>query len=176
MESLERTQEAPEIDINSMIRSLESNTVNMTEGQILAQKQIIPDPDLLVRFYVGAEKSGKDEDGAPVYREKLCVLVQVKGDKDSITQEVTEEHIQRFPREWELFKRLSANPPIIPLMALPKMRPNIARALEELGIRSVQELNSKDVPGYLNKWKLWARYIVALHEQADSPKPRLRVA
>lgn len=167
---------APEMDINSAIRNLESGMTGETEGQEMARREIIPDPALLVRFYVGAEKLQSDADGAPVYREKICVLVQVKGDKDSVTQEVTEEHIQRFPNEWNHFKKLSEKPPQIPLMALPKMRPNIMRALEELGIRSVQELNAKDVPGYLNKWKLWARYIVALHEQSDQAKPRLRVA
>lgn len=135
-------------------------------------------PKLIVRFYVGASRDPVETEkaGAPVYREKVCALIQVPGEKDCITVDVTEEHVARYPREWELFQRSSQKPRAIPLEALPKMRPNIREALRELGIDCVQDLIAKDVPDYLKPWKTWAVHVYAIHEIANGkPKPRLKL-
>jgi hypothetical protein len=135
-------------------------------------------PKLIVRFYVSAERDPTETEkaGAPVYREKVRALIQVPGEKDCITVDVTEEHAQRYPREWELFQRSSLKPRAIPLESLPKMRPNIKAALAELNVNSVQELVAADVPEYLKPWRAWAIQINNLHDFANGkPKPRLKL-
>jgi hypothetical protein len=166
-----------EQDIATLMRQQDLKAYHETpEEEFLRKGTYGEAPKLIVQFYIGAEKDveATHKEGAPVYREKICVLVRVPGDKDSMTQDVTDEHIQKYPNEWQLFLKLSKRGPQIPLAALPKMRPHILKAFEELHIHSVNDLAEKEVPGYLNQWKPWAMKILSVHEFADKPKPRLK--
>lgn len=144
--------------------------------QMLRQEIFGRPPPLLARFYYGAEKDHEktEAEGVPVYRDKLLVLIQVTGERDCMTSEVTEEHKKRFPREFALFQKSSKFIPV-PLQALPQMTPAIREAMQEVGIRCVQDLVEKDVPGYLNKWKPCAQKLMLMHEFFDKPKPRLKL-
>src|SRR6185503_5755517 len=97
-----------EQDIDSLIRAQQlQSTYHESELEQNFRKELYgPPPKLLVRFYVGAQKY-EDDNGVSGYREKIYVVVQIAGERDSITQEVTEEHLEKYPREWELFLRLS---------------------------------------------------------------------
>lgn len=139
-------------------------------------------PKVFARFYVGAERMPEDDaDGAPVFREKVCVHIQVPDENtgrilNAITRDLEDDDQKKYPREWDLFVS-SSNRHSIPLTALPQMRPNIAKAFEALDIRSVQDLVAKEVPGYLNKWKPWASWVMALHQNAETgTKPRIKLA
>lgn len=161
--------------------SLPQESYAESPEQEMIRGELYGKPEIIVRFYIGASRAPNDEDGAPVFNEKVCVHIQVPDEMsgrvlNAVTRDMEEQDKQLYPREWKLFvDNCKAERPI-PLTALPKMRPPIIKALESLGIHTVQELNAKDVPGYLNKWKPWARYLVALHEQADSnAKPRVKL-
>lgn len=168
-----------DLDVNAFIRSQQAQQHNPDREESALRDLVFgPAPKLLARFYIGSRKDSdaSEREGVPVYIEQLHVLVQVPGDKDSVTQIVTEDHVEKYPREWEIFKRLSIKPEI-PLTALPLMRPNIKAALEELGIRNVDQLIAyeKDL-GYLAKWKPWALQIKGVHDIAEGkPKPRLKL-
>ena len=134
-------------------------------------------PPVYAWFFYDAEKDIKasEEQGAPVYIEKVMVTLQVSGDRDRITYEATPEHKKRFAREWAYFQEHSTAP-VIPLEALPQMRAPIRRALNELGIKSVDDLLNADPPGYLAKWKTYALQVKAVHDRAAGiPKPHVKL-
>ncbi len=165
-------------NIETLMRQQELSAPQESQEEQFLRKGVYGDaPKLIAHFYIGAERDHEKstEAGAPVYREKICVLVQVPGERDSITQDVTDEHIQKYQMEWQRFTKLSGRGMQIPLSALPKMRPNILKAFDELGIKTVKDLAEKEVPGYLNQWKPWALKILSVHEYADKPKPRLKL-
>jgi hypothetical protein len=165
-----------EQNIESLIRQQDLTTYHESaEEQMLRRGTYGEAPKLIAQFYVGAEKNHEESEkaGAPVYREKICVLVRVPGEKDCVTQEVTNEHLERYASEWQHFVKLSERGLQIPLQALPKMRPNILKAFDELGIRSVQDLVAKPVPGYLAQWKPWAERVMAVHASAEKPRMKL---
>lgn len=136
-----------------------------------------PRPKVLARFYVDAvrDDAGSTELGYPVYIEKVFVLLQASGDSSSTTLHVTDEEKLRFPNEWELFVQNSKKKRI-PLEALPQMRPNIRKALNELGVRYLDDLIEKDVPEFYAQWKTWAGYIKNVHNIAEGkPKQHLKL-
>ena len=134
-------------------------------------------PPVIARFYIDAvrDDDASTEAGYPVYIEKVFVHLQVSGERDSVTNNADDEQKYKFPKEWELFVRNSKHKQI-PLDALPLMRPNIKKALNELGIRTLGELLEKDVPEFFAQWKKWAVHIKAIHDMAEGkPKPRLKL-
>jgi hypothetical protein len=136
-----------------------------------------PPPKVLARFYIDAvrDDAASLENGYPVYLEKVFVLLQASGDTSSTTLHVTDEEKLRFPQEWELFVQNSKKKRI-PLEALPQMRPNIRKALNELGIRYLDDLVEKDVPEFFQPWKTWAGYIKNVHNIAEGkPKQHLKL-
>jgi len=156
-----------EQDIDSLIRAQQlQSTYHESELEQNFRKELYgPPPKLLVRFYVGAQKY-EDDNGVSGYREKIYVVVQIAGERDSITQEVTEEHLEKYPREWELFLRLSKKQ-TIPLAALPKMRPAIKAAFNDLQIYTIDDVLTKEIPSHLLKWRDWAVQIKAIHDSAE---------
>ena len=165
-----------EQNIESMLRQQDLSAYRESDEEKFLRKGTYGEaPKLIAQFYIGAEKNLEESEkqGAPVYREKICVLVRVPGDKDCVTQEVTDEHLQNYAAEWQHFVKLSDRGLQIPLQALPKMRPNILKAFEDVGIRSVQDLVAKPAPGYLAQWKPWAERVMAVHTSADKPRVKL---
>ena len=151
----------------------ESDTETMLRTEIFGKP-----PPLMVRFFVGSVKDVEESDklGAPVYKDKIRAFVQVSGERDYTTIEVTDDHVKQYPREWELFQRANKKERPIPLESLPKMRPCIKDALAELNIRSVQELQAADVPEYLLPFKNWAAQVMGIHNVAEGKaKPRFKL-
>lgn len=144
------------------------------EQRMLREEVFGKPPKILARFYIDAEKDFKNSTKeCPLYIEQVMVFLQVVGDKDSLTAIATNDHKRLYPREWALFDANKDRHPI-PLTSLPQMRPVILKAMNDLGVRSVDDVIEKPLPEYLEKYKKWATWIKSVHDTAEG-KPKLRV-
>jgi hypothetical protein len=158
---------------------MENPTEFMNSGYEAVREQLVGkrNPQVAM-FYWDAERDEKasELEKAPVYKRILMVLVGVLGERDRISRAVESDDKLKFRDGWEHFQKMDDKPPAIPLGALPKMTPEIRKALEELGITSTSQLAETEVPGYLNQWKEWAVQVKGIHDVANgAAKPRYKL-
>lgn len=106
------------------------------------------DPALSGRFYYHPIKVVDEETQREEWQDVLYIEIRAKGQKNS-SQSINlsdklklEEYKARFPRAWAEFDRGAENVPIdgIPLAEMPQATPALIKTLNDLDIRSVEDL------------------------------------
>ena len=99
---------------------------------------------VIAEFYVDAVhmKAASEEAGRPIYKDYEFVRINVPGDaKTEIVQRVTDEHKNRFARQYDAFKRgVEQATEGTPLEQYPPMQPSQIRMLKALNIPTVEAL------------------------------------
>lgn len=145
--------------------------MDQKEFETEAFKSCYGSHSLIIQFYWHAMKDmqASFEQNIPIYNDIAFVSIRNPKSTDHISYPVDESHIEKYPEEWADFQRRSQQQ-TIHLSALPKMRPAIRLALEELKIRDVATLLAAKLPEYLQPWQAWAKQIKAIHDDVDAPK------
>lgn len=140
------------------------------EGQIY-EEVIGKAKGFLVAIYLGAEvdPEATERDGRPRYRNVPMVCVRVVGEKDFISEPLTDEHAQRFPRAMAWWEKHKDDPPKTPIALLPGVTPADLEELEALGLTDAETLAEAEVPKSLQRFRDMARRLRSL------AKPRLRI-
>lgn len=103
-------------------------------------------PDRLIpEFYLHAIQNNfkSEQEGRPVFDDVEKVRIIIPGDKHTRVEErVTDEHRQRWPRQYEAFKTgLEQSPEGFPIELWPPISPALALNLKALGIPTVEALS-----------------------------------
>jgi len=101
------------------------------------------DEKLFVRFFKKPELNGykSREAGAPIYDDVDYVSIQQPGERDVTVRPVTNEHRQRFPRQWMAFQQGQEQRPEGTLVEiLFPTNPGTVETLKFLKIFTVQQL------------------------------------
>jgi hypothetical protein len=128
-------------------------------------------PDIQVAIYQGAEI---DPDltaasGRPRYRNAPMLCKRNVGEKDFVSEPLTDEHRRRFPRAWAGWQAQADKRAKLSIQLLPNIMPADVAELDALGIHDVDTLASTDVPAELQPWRSMANRLRTLS------KPRLRL-
>jgi len=151
------------------------------DGRQLSHEQIVKAklevglievPDILAKFYVGAMKEPEWTQAEPRYRDQVMIYIQNRASREALTEIANEEHIEKYPREWSLFQKNHDNHPIT-LTSLPKANPCVLAAFEDLGIRSVDDVLTANLPAHLECYRDYAKRIKAVHDEANGIKKKL---
>jgi hypothetical protein len=98
---------------------------------------------MMVRFYYAPVNTGIDENGVPVYTDKVHVTINVDS-TNTVERPARDTDIERFPDQYEHFMKASAAyEPIegkVPLEMWPMCRPADIQNLKARGIRTVEDL------------------------------------
>lgn len=98
---------------------------------------------MFVRFYYAPVLSGNDESGVPVYDDVVHVIINVDA-TNTVDRKARESDIERFPEQYEYFKKSSVGyEPIegqVPLEMWPMCKPADIANLKVRGIRTVENL------------------------------------
>lgn len=142
------------------------------EIRIKQEVSLLTTPKLLVRFYIGAIRAPEWTEQCPIYKDQVMVFIQAFGERDSLTAFADETHIEKYPREYELFQR-NYERRVIPLTSMPKVNPSVVSAFDDLGVRSINDLLAKEnLPAHLEPYREYAKRIKAIHDEAGGLKKR----
>jgi hypothetical protein len=98
---------------------------------------------MMVRFYYAPVNTGNDENGVPVYTDKVHVTINVDS-TNTVERPARESDIERFPDQYAYFMKSSVGyEPIegkVPLEMWPMCRPSDIQNLKARGIRTVEDL------------------------------------
>jgi hypothetical protein len=98
---------------------------------------------MMVRFYYAPVKSGEDENGVPVYADKVFVTINVDS-TNTVERPARDSDFERFPDQYEYFKKsTAAYEPIegqVPLEMWPMCTPADVANLKVRDIRTVEQL------------------------------------
>jgi hypothetical protein len=158
-----------ETQVQSFMRMARMKMIEPNEEEIRVKQEagILHVPRIYARFYVGSVKEADWSESNPKYRDQVMVFIQAFGERDSITAIADETHIEKYPREYELFQRNYDKHPVT-LKALPKATPSVLAAFEDLKINSIDELlAAKTLPEHLQPYREWAQQIKAIHDAAN---------
>lgn len=102
---------------------------------------------MLAQFYWNPVQHGLDDQGIPVYEDRIFVKI-TRDSTHTVNREAEDEDYERFPGELKFFEKATAKyEPIkdcLPLEFWPVASPADVMNLKGHGIRSVQELAKKD--------------------------------
>lgn len=130
-----------------------------------------PRKDYMVAIYEGAELDAElsEKSGRNRYRNVPMIAVKVKGEKDYVSETLTEKHRRRFPSAYAKWEAIRNAPPRVSAMLLPGITMADLRELEELQLIWLDKLAAADVPENLKPWQDLAKRFLTLS------KPRLRL-
>ena len=113
--------------------------------------------------------------GYPIYNEVPHVVLIAKGERDHIAKPLTEAIKAKFKEEWAQFCAHTAKP-TYPLRVLPTITVTVVETFKELGITTVDQLATAEVPEPLQRWKnLAVRYQAFRAEAEGKTKPRVAI-
>lgn len=98
---------------------------------------------MFVQFYYAPVKSGEDQNGVPVYDDVVHVIISVDT-TNTVDRKARESDFERFPEQYEYFKKASATyEPIegqVPLEMWSMCTPAAIATLKARDIRTVEQL------------------------------------
>jgi hypothetical protein len=103
------------------------------------------DARLWVRFEKKAVKNAfkSEMEGRPIYEEVNYVRIQQPGERDVYNQPATQDHIRRFPKQWEAFQKGAEQiPEGTPIALLFPNEEAVREVLLDLKILTVEQLAS----------------------------------
>lgn len=148
---------------------------HMTEAdhRLIAAEVFGADKPRIGSFYTHAQHDAvaSQELGYPVYRDVPYCCIRLKGERDFISQPVTDEHIAEFAEAWKLYQHALGQEQHS-LKLLPKITPSVAYSLRDQGIHTIEQLAEATVPDAFADWQALARQWVRFWQ---NPKPRMRL-
>jgi len=128
-------------------------------------------PDIQVAIYQGAQVDPDltEASGRQRFRNAPMLCKRNIGEKDFVSEPLTDEHRQRFPRAWAWWQAQADKRAKISIALLPNIMPADIAELDALGIHDVDTLASTEVPAELQQWRNMANRLRTLS------KPRLRL-
>lgn len=117
--------------------------------------------------------------GRPVYVDTPIVYIRVKDDETNsrIPHIVTDEHKQRFPKEWKAFEASIADVEIgSPLRMWPPITPAKLKEFQGAGILTVEQLSEasdKQIGAEADVWRRRAREWLNPNEELDKLRAEL---
>lgn len=139
-----------------------------SEDDAIYREVIARAPDLDVAIYQGAEidPDMTEASGRNRYRNAAMICKRNVGEKDFVSEPLTEEHRLRFPRAWGWWQAQKDKAAKVSIELLPSITPADVAELADLGITDVDTLAASDVPPELAPWKIAAMRL---------RKPRMRL-
>lgn len=146
----------------------EKASAPQSEDDAIYREVISRAPDIDVAIYQGAEIDPElsEASGRNRYRNAPMICKRNVGEKDFVSEPLTDEHRIRFPRAWGWWQAQKDKAAKVAIELLPNISPAEIAELADLGITDVDTLAASDVPPELASWKS-----VALRLR----KPRMRI-
>lgn len=128
-------------------------------------------PDIQVAIYQGAQIDPDltEASGRQRFRNAPMLCKRNLGEKDFVSEPLTDEHRQRFPRAWARWQSQADKRAKVSIQLLPNITPAEIAELDALGVRDVEALAMTEVPVELQPWRDMANRLRTL------AKPRMRL-
>lgn len=129
-------------------------------------------PDLEVAIHIGASQDAElsAQSGRQRYRNTLMIAKRIAGEKDFVSESLTDEHKAMFPKAWAWWQGQVDARSRVSIALLPAITPAEIAEMNELKIADVDTLaDFADIPVELAGWQAMARRLRSLS------KPRFRV-
>ena len=141
------------------------------EEDSLYREVIQQAPDIQVAIYQGAQVDPDltEASGRTRYRNAPMLCKRNVGEKDFVSEPLTDEHRARFPRAWAWWQAQADKRAKVAISLLPGITPAEIAELADLGVNDVEALAASDVPEELAGWKAMAIRFRILS------KPRMRL-
>ena len=141
------------------------------EDGLIYEAVIGKQSDYLIAIYNGADVDSEQSalDGRTRYRNTAMICIRIKGERDFVSEVLTDQHKKRFPRAAAWWARHQSSEARVPVALLPGITAADLMELGELELGDVEALASADVPDNLKPWRDLARRFRSLS------KPRLRL-
>lgn len=141
------------------------------EDDAIYRQVINQAPDIQVAIYTGAEIDPEltAASGRNRYRNAPMICKRNVGEKDFISEPLTDEHKYRFPRSWGWWQAQKDRQAKTPVSLLPGITAAEIMELADLSITDVEALAGADVPEELDPLKAMALRLRTLS------KPRMRL-
>lgn len=143
----------------------------MDEEDAVYRQVVSQAPDIQVAIYQGAETDPDltEASGRPRFRNAPMLCKRNVGEKDFVSEPLTEAHARRFPRAWAWWQAQADKRAKVSIQLLPNITPAEIAELDALGVRDVDALAMTDVPVELQPWRDMANRLRTL------AKPRMRL-
>lgn len=104
-------------------------------------QEILPDKNVLAQFFMHAQKDDEtsDREQRPAYKDVLCVLLKVQGERETFSRVATDIDKRKYPESWAQFEAQNSKTKTH-LRSLPGITPARFQEFIEMGIRCVEDL------------------------------------
>lgn len=128
-------------------------------------------PDIQVAIYQGAQIDPDltEASGRQRFRNAPMLCKRNIGEKDFVSEPLTEGHKRRFPRACAWWQAQTDKRAKLSIQLLPNITPAEVAELDALEIRDIDALASTEVPAELQPWRDMANRLRSLS------KPRVRL-
>lgn len=125
------------------------------EDDAIYREVISRAPDIDVAIYQGAEIDPEltAASGRNRFRNAPMICKRNVGEKDFVSEPLTDEHRTRFPRAWGWWQAQKDKAAKVSIELLPNISPAEIAELGDLGIHDVDTLAASEVPPELAEWK-----------------------
>ena len=151
----------------------ETPVVNLTEEQRAAQEAFgRQSTDIEVAIHLGCQLDAAltEKAARPRYVNTLMIAKRNAGEKDYVSEPLTDEHRAMFPRAWAWWQAQEKRRAAASVELLPGITPADIAELRELKITDLDQLaDCSDIPEELAEWQAMARRFRTLS------KPRMRL-